>query len=78
MFFRKGPPKTAENRNSAGLARSLHFPWHPPDGLAACQRRNTMTVTLTGLQSAAISLFGALIAATLFISAAVGPAGQLI
>jgi hypothetical protein len=37
-----------------------------------------MTLTLSNVQNVAISLFGALIAATLFISAAVGPAGQLI
>ena len=37
-----------------------------------------MTLNLTNVQNVAMSLFGALVAATLFISAAVGPAGQLI
>ena len=37
-----------------------------------------MTVNLTSLQNVAVSLVGALIAATLFISAAVGPVGQII
>ena len=37
-----------------------------------------MTIKLSSLQSATVSLLGALVAATLFISAAIGPAGQLI
>ena len=37
-----------------------------------------MTLNLNSLQNVALSLVGALIAATLFISAAVGPAGQII
>jgi hypothetical protein len=37
-----------------------------------------MTFNLNSLQHIAISAVGALFAATLFISAAVGPAGQLI
>jgi len=37
-----------------------------------------MTLNLTSIQNVTVSLFGALVAATLFISAAVGPAGQLI
>ncbi len=37
-----------------------------------------MTFNLTSLQNVTVSLVGALIAASLFISAAVGPAGQLI
>jgi hypothetical protein len=37
-----------------------------------------MTTNLTSLQSTTISLFGALIAASLFISAAIGSVGQLI
>jgi hypothetical protein len=78
MFFRKPGRKTAENRDSGNLARSLQFPLHPPDGPAAKSRRSTMTLNLTNVQSVAVSLFGALIAATLFISAAIGPAGQLI
>jgi hypothetical protein len=37
-----------------------------------------MTLNLGSLQNVAISLFGALVAASLFISAAVGPAAQLV
>lgn len=37
-----------------------------------------MTFNLGNLQSITISLFGALVAASLLISAAVGPVGQLI
>lgn len=37
-----------------------------------------MTINLTSLQNVAVSLVGALLAASLFISAAVGPVGQLI
>jgi hypothetical protein len=37
-----------------------------------------MTFNLTSLQHVAVSAIGALFAATLFITAAVGPAGQLI
>lgn len=37
-----------------------------------------MTANFTSLQNVAVSLVGALIAASLFISAAIGPVGQLI
>ena len=37
-----------------------------------------MTLNFANLQNVAVSLVGALLAASLFISAAVGPAGQLI
>jgi hypothetical protein len=37
-----------------------------------------MTFNLSNVQQLAVSVFGALIAASLFISAAVGPAGQLV
>lgn len=37
-----------------------------------------MTINLNQVQHLAISLVGAIFAASLFISAAVGPAGQLI
>ncbi len=37
-----------------------------------------MTVNTTGLQQIAVSIVGALIASTLFISAAVGPVAQLV
>jgi hypothetical protein len=38
----------------------------------------TMTFNISNVQQIAVSVFGALLAATLFVSAAVGPAGQLI
>jgi hypothetical protein len=37
-----------------------------------------MTINITSLQNVAVSLVGALLAASLFVSAAVGPVGQLI
>ena len=40
--------------------------------------RLEMTFNLTSLQHIAVSAIGAIFAATLFISAAVGPAGQII
>ena len=40
--------------------------------------RLSMTFNLSSLQHIAVSAIGAIFAATLFISAAVGPAGQLI
>ena len=49
-----------------------------PDGPAVHSGRQTMTINLTSLQNVAVSLVGALLAASLFISAAVGPVGQLI
>ena len=37
-----------------------------------------MSINLSNRHSVALSVFGALVAATLFVSAAIGPAGQLI
>jgi hypothetical protein len=37
-----------------------------------------MTFNLSNMSQLAVSVFGALIAATLFITAAVGPAGQIL
>ena len=37
-----------------------------------------MTFTTTNLSQFAVSIVGTLVAATLFVTAAVGPAGQLI
>ena len=37
-----------------------------------------MTFNLSNIQQLAVSAIGAIITATLFVSAAVGPAGQLI
>jgi hypothetical protein len=49
-----------------------------PNGSAAGSGSKTMTFNSANLQQLAISALGALFAATLFISAAVGPAGQLV
>jgi hypothetical protein len=49
-----------------------------PDGPVARSGRKTMTFNFANVQQFAISAIGALLAASLFISAAVGPAGQLI
>jgi hypothetical protein len=50
-----------------------------PDGPVADQKRTkTMTFNFGTLQQVAVSLVGALLASALFVSAAVGPAGQFI
>jgi hypothetical protein len=60
------------------LARSLHtlLAW-PTDRPAAVSGRHKMTFNFASLQHIAISAVGAVFAATLFITAAVGPAGQI-
>ena len=48
-------------------------------GMTPAQQGVTiMNVNLSSLQNQAMSLIGALLASALFVSAAVGPAGQLI
>ena len=91
--WRCAPSELAEIPNSfeanvwrnGGKLREMRFgtvdailPASPPDGPVVDQGRQTMTYNLTSLQSMAVSLVGALIAASLFISAAVGPVGQLV
>jgi hypothetical protein len=69
----------AEIGRKPHLARSLQLLLHRrgrSDG--ARSGRQTMTFNLSSIQNATISLVGALVAATLFISAAVGPAAQLV
>ena len=69
----------ADFRYFSRLARSLQSLWHgrrinrrPVSG------RLTMTFNFTSLQHIAVSAIGAIVTATLFISAAVGPAAQLV
>jgi hypothetical protein len=81
--WRASPPargaKVAVFRGWRGLARSLQYPWHGrPDGPAAGSGRHEMTFNLANLQQFAVSVVGALIAASVFVSAAVGPVGQFI
>jgi hypothetical protein len=70
----------AEFRHFFRLARSLQHLLHGrrngPDG--RLKGEFEMTFNLNSLQHIAVSAIGAVFAATLFISAAVGPAGQFI
>lgn len=61
------------------LARSLQSSWHGRRiNRAAGSGRQKMTYNLSSLQNVAISAIGAIFAATLFVTAAVGPATQFI
>jgi hypothetical protein len=64
-------------RHFLQLARPLQRPWHGAGRSGAGSGRKTMTFN-ANLSHLAVSIIGALVAATLFVSAAVGPAGQLI
>jgi hypothetical protein len=80
----------AESRRDKGFVRkwrnsAVPSVWHALC-IAMCIRRNgptgiqgvtTMTFNVN-VQQLAVSVFGALLAATLFVSAAVGPVGQFI
>jgi hypothetical protein len=55
-----------------GTADAISLAWLR-DGPAADQRRYKMTLSLHSLQSLAISLIGAVVASSLFLSAAMGP-----
>lgn len=69
----------ADFRHLFGLARSLQILWHGRRMVrTAGSGRRTMTFNLNSLQHIAVSAIGAIFAATLFISAAVGPAAQLV
>jgi hypothetical protein len=72
--FRSFPPFLPLGTTGANVLASL------PDGpdSAKDQGRLSMTFNLANVQQIAISAVCALFAASLFISAAVGPAGQLI
>jgi hypothetical protein len=65
-------------RHFSELARPLQNPWHGAGRSGAGSGRNTMTFTNTSLSHFAVSIVGALVAATLFVSAAVGPVAQFI
>jgi hypothetical protein len=70
--------KSAEIRGERHLARSLQFSRHRCRTIRRHEWRQTMTFNLASLQNVTLSLVGALVAATLCISAAVGPAAHLI
>jgi hypothetical protein len=63
--------------SSLGTVPAISLAW-PTDRPAAGSGRHKMTFNLTSLQHIAVSAIGAIFAATLFISAAVGPAAQII
>jgi len=65
-------------RHFLNLARLLQRPWHGAGQTGAGSGRQTMTFANANLSQLAVSLLGALVAATVFVTAAVGPAGQLI
>jgi hypothetical protein len=69
----------ADFRHFLNLARLLQtcLAW-PGDGPPVGSGRYKMTFNLTSLQQLAVSLVGAVFAASLFVSAAVGPVGQFI
>jgi hypothetical protein len=77
--FFHGQENLADFCRFQNLARHLQTPlaW-PTDGPTAGSRRLEMTFNLTSLQQLAVSLVGAVFAASLFVSAAVGPVGQFI
>jgi hypothetical protein len=78
-LFRNFRAKSEEIRPKLHLARSLQFLLHRCRMVRRqSSGRKTMTFNLTSLQSITVSLFGALVAASLLISAAVGPAVQLV
>jgi hypothetical protein len=58
--------------SSLGTADAKSLAW-PRDGPKAGSRRYEMTLSLNAMQSLALSLVGALVASSLFLSAAVGP-----
>jgi hypothetical protein len=58
--------------SSLGTARAKSLAWQR-DGPAAGSRRYEMTLSLNSLQTLAFSLVGALVASSLFLSAAMGP-----
>jgi hypothetical protein len=74
----------AASSENGGFSPFLRF-GTPPATLAASggwsdrvQGVTTMTFNISNMQQLAVSIVGALLAATLFVSAAVGPVGQFI
>jgi hypothetical protein len=57
---------------ATGTAGAISLAWLR-DGPKAGSRRYDMTLSLNTMQSLALSLVGALVASSLFLSAAVGP-----
>jgi hypothetical protein len=72
------PAEIADFRHFLHLARRMQSSLHPGGLAAGRSGRNTMTFNLTSLQQIALSVVGALFAASLSISAAVGPVAHII
>jgi hypothetical protein len=70
--------KTAEFRQFPRLACAVQNPLHAAGWSRRIQGVRKMTFNLGNLQQVALSVVGAVLAASLFISAAVGPAAQFI
>jgi hypothetical protein len=68
----------ADFRRFHDLARPLQHCLHPADSPTGVQGVTTMTFNISNMSQLAVSVFGALLAATLFVSAAVGPVSQFI
>jgi hypothetical protein len=68
----------ADLRRFRRLARPLQYLSHPADRPTGVQGVTTMTFNISNVQQYAVSVFGALLTATLFVSAAVGPVSQFI
>jgi hypothetical protein len=65
-------------RHFLRLARPMQIPSHTGGMAAGGSGRLEMTFNLTSIQQIALSVVGALFAASLSISAAVGPVAQFI
>jgi hypothetical protein len=70
--------KVADFRHFLHLARRMQFSLQPAEWSVGSSGRHTMTFNLTSMQQIALSIVGALFAASISISAAVGPVAQFI
>jgi len=70
--------KFAEFRHFLHLARHMQNSLQPVEWSVGSSGRHKMTFNLTSLQQIALSIVGALFAASISISAAVGPVAQFI
>lgn len=75
---RRPEARTADFRHSRNLARPLQYPWHGAGQSGVGSGRQTMTFFNSNVQHIAASIVGAFVTATMFVTAAVGPATQLI
>ena len=63
----------ADFRRFLHLARPMQNPWHGGGMVRSLKGRLEMTMSFNSLQTLAFSLIGAVVASSLFLSAAVGP-----